>query len=69
MRDINAMPLLEPQITGGSFEKGDVVWVKTPHGRCTTKFRTGCVIVSSQYGSMAYLVMLKIYALFEDHIR
>ena len=25
------------------FKLGDRVWVKTPHGRCTTKYKMGCV--------------------------
>ena len=41
VRDIDATPPPEPQMTGGQYEKRDVVWVKTPHGRCTTKFGTG----------------------------
>ena len=49
MRYIDATPLSEPQITGERYEKGDIVWVKTPHSRCTTKFGTGCVTeVNSQ---------------------
>ena len=43
VRDIDATPLPEAQITGGRYEKGDVVEVKTPHGRYTTKFGTGPV--------------------------
>ena len=32
------------------FKLGDRVWIKTPHGRCTTKYKVGCVtgITSSQ---------------------
>ena len=41
VRNIDATPPPEPQITGGRYKKGDIVWVKTPHGRCTTKFGTG----------------------------
>ena len=52
-------PHPELQITGGRYEKGDVKWVKTPLGRCMSKFETG---------SMEHFVMLKIYTLFEDHI-
>ena len=37
------MPPPEPQITGGRYEKGDIVWVKTSHGRCMIKFGTGRV--------------------------
>ena len=32
------------------YEKGDVVWVKNPHGKCTTKYSTGRVteVISPQ---------------------
>ena len=30
----------EPHITGGGYKKRYIVWIKTPHGRCATKFRT-----------------------------
>ena len=44
------MPLPEPQITGGRYKKGDIVWVKTLHGRCTTMLGTGCIteVISQQ---------------------
>ena len=34
--------LSEPE-TRGKYEKGDVVWVKNPCGKCTTKYSTGRV--------------------------
>ena len=37
----NLLP--KPQVTRGKYEKGDVVWVKNPHGKCTTKYSTGRV--------------------------
>ena len=50
VRDIDAMSPPEPQITGGRYKKGDIVWVKTPHSRCMTKFGTGHVteVISQQ---------------------
>ena len=34
----------------GKYEKGDVVWVKNPRGKCTTKYSTGRVteVISPQ---------------------
>ena len=35
----NLLP--KPKVTRGKYEKGDMVWVKNPHGKCTTKYSTG----------------------------
>ena len=42
--------LLESEVTGGKYEKGDVVWVKNPRGKCTTKYSTSRVteVISPQ---------------------
>ena len=40
VRNVDATCPPEPRITGGRYKKGDIVWVKTPHGRCTAKFGT-----------------------------
>ena len=44
----NLLP--EPEVTKGMYEKGDAVWVKNPHGKCTTKYSTGRVteVISPQ---------------------
>ena len=44
----NLLP--EPEVTKGMYEKGDVVWVKNPHGKCMTKYSIGCVteVISPQ---------------------
>lgn len=41
--DIEAVFPIEPRNTQGANEVGDVVWVKTPHGKCMTKFSWGGV--------------------------
>ena len=43
-------PLPKPEVIRGKYEKGDVVWVKNPRGKCTTKYSTGRVteVVSPQ---------------------
>ena len=43
-------PLPEPEVTKGMYEKGDVVWVKNPRVKCTTKYSTGRVteVISPQ---------------------
>ena len=43
-------PLPEPDVTEGMYEKGDVVWVKKPREKCTTKYSTGRVteVISPQ---------------------
>ena len=40
----------EPEVTRGKYEKGDVVWVKNPYGKCSTKYSTGCItkVISPQ---------------------
>lgn len=46
---------LPPGITGsGTYTTGDVVWVKRPHGRCTTRFKKGKVM--TVYGPHSVLV-------------
>ena len=44
----NLLP--EPEVIRGKFEKGDVVWVENPRGKCTTKYSTGRVteVISPQ---------------------
>ena len=44
----NLLP--EPEVTKGMYEKGDMVWVKNQHGKCTTKYSTGHVteVISPQ---------------------
>ena len=39
--EVNLLP--EPEVTRGKYEKGGVVWVKNPRGKCTTKYSTGRV--------------------------
>ena len=43
-------PFPDTQITRGRYEKGNVVWLKTPCSRCMTKFGTGRVteVISQQ---------------------
>ena len=36
IKGVENNPLPEPEVTKGMYEKGDVVWVKNPHGKCTT---------------------------------
>ena len=43
IKDVEDNPLPEPEVPKGMYEKGDVVWVKNPHGKCTTKYSTGRV--------------------------
>ena len=44
----NLLP--EPEVTRGKYEKGDMVWVKNPCGKCTTKYSTGRIteVISPQ---------------------
>ena len=44
----NLLP--EPEVTRGVYERGDVVWVKNPRSKCTTKYSTGRVteVISPQ---------------------
>ena len=50
IKGVEDNPLPKPEVTGGKYEKGDVVWVKNPHGKCTTKYSTGRVteVISPQ---------------------
>ena len=41
IKGVENNPLPELEVTKGMYEKGDVVWVKNPHGKCTTKYGTG----------------------------
>ena len=43
IKGIEDKPLLEQEVTRGKYEKGDVVWVKNPRSKCTTKVNTGHV--------------------------
>ena len=43
IKGVENNPLPKPEVTKGMYEKGDVVWVKNPHGKCTTKYSTGSV--------------------------
>ena len=47
---VEAKPLPEPEVPKGMYEKGDVVWVKNPHSKSTTKYSTGRVteVISPQ---------------------
>ena len=50
IKGVEDNPLPDPEVTRGKYEKGDVVWVKNPCGKCTTKNSTGCVteVISPQ---------------------
>ena len=50
IKGVEDNPLPEPKVTRGKYEKGDVVWVKNPLGKCTTKYSTGHVteVISPQ---------------------
>ena len=37
--DVSTTPLTESHNTQGAYGVEDIVWVKTPHGRCTIEFR------------------------------
>lgn len=56
--DVSSTPPAEPQDTQGAYEVGDIIWIKTPHSRCMTKFRIDHVtqLNSSQYMSMEFHV-------------
>ena len=43
IKGVEDNPLPEPEVTRGKYEKGDVVRVKNPHSKCTTKYSTGRV--------------------------
>ena len=43
IKGVEDNPLPEPEVTKGMYEKGDVVWVKNPRGKYTTKYSTGRV--------------------------
>ena len=43
IKGIEDKPLPESEVTRGKCEKGDVVWVKNPRSKCTTKYSTGRV--------------------------
>ena len=40
IKSVEDNPLPKPEVTRGKYEKGDVVWVKNPRGKCTTKYST-----------------------------
>ena len=40
IKGVEDNPLPKPEVTRGKYEK-DVVWVKNPCGKCTTKYSTG----------------------------
>ena len=44
----NLLP--KPKVIRGKYEKGDVVWVKNPRGKCTKKYSTGHIteVISPQ---------------------
>ena len=44
IKGVEVNPFPEPEVTRGKYGKGDVVWVKNPRGKCTTKYSTGRVI-------------------------
>ena len=50
IKGVEDNPLPEPEVTRGKYEKGDVVWVKNPRGKCTTTYSTGRVteVISPQ---------------------
>ena len=50
IKGVEDNPLPEPEVTRGKYGKGDVVWVKDPCGKCTTKYSTGRVneVISPQ---------------------
>ena len=43
IKGVEDNPLPEPEVTRGKYEKGDLVWVKNPRSKCTTKYSTGRV--------------------------
>ena len=43
VKSIGTAPLLE-HVDSGPNHVGDAVWVKTPHGRCSTQFKKGMVM-------------------------
>ena len=43
IKGVENNPLPKPEVTKGMYEKGDVVWVKNPYGKCMTKYGTGRV--------------------------
>ena len=50
IKGVEDNPLPEPEVTKGMNEKGDVVWVMNPSGKCTTKYSSGRVteVISPQ---------------------
>ena len=44
LKEINGTPALTHNQQQAVFKPGDRVWIKTPHGRCTTKYKVECVI-------------------------
>ena len=50
IKGVEDNPLPELEVTRGKYEKGDVVWVKNPCSKCTTKYSTGRVteVISPQ---------------------
>ena len=50
IKSVEDNPLPEPEVTKGMYEKGDVVWVKNPRGKCMKKYSTGRVteVISPQ---------------------
>ena len=44
IKDVEDNPLPKPEVTRGKYEKGDMVWIKNPRGKCTIKYSTGRVI-------------------------
>ena len=64
VRNIDATPPPELQITGGRYKKGDMCGLRS----LTVGTQSSSEPVSSRYGSMKHLIMLRIYALFEDHV-
>ena len=43
IKGIEDNQLRKPEMTRGKYKKGDVVWVKNPRSKCTTKYNTGRV--------------------------
>ena len=43
LKGINRTPAPTHNQQQAVFKPGDRVWVKTPYGRCTTKYKVGCV--------------------------
>ena len=43
IKGVEDNPFPGPEVTRGKYEKGEVVWVKNPRGKCTIKYSTGRV--------------------------